>query len=289
MGTWGTGISSNDDYADVYSEFFELYNDGKDVPEVTTLLIARNSEMLSMPEAANNVWFAIAKAQWECKKLQPAIYDKVKEIVESESDIEIWKELDASKRDLAKRRKILDKFLLLLQSERPKAKNRKKKIIRQPLFSKGDCLTFKLRDGNYGGAVILEAEYDTEFGLNLVALTRLNQTDRPVLSDFENAEVLLRNFGAWSDKPAIRWILKDRSKAKQDDTRTLFEVVDSINISQSYLDKDVRYEYAFASGWQESVIDDIWRQFQSEVTKPRPTKKLMIRELIRRPRRWRFW
>ena len=31
MGTWGTGISSNDTFADIYDEFFDLYNDGLSV------------------------------------------------------------------------------------------------------------------------------------------------------------------------------------------------------------------------------------------------------------------
>ena len=35
MGTWGRGISSNDTYADIYDEFFELYDDGLSVKEIT--------------------------------------------------------------------------------------------------------------------------------------------------------------------------------------------------------------------------------------------------------------
>jgi hypothetical protein len=32
MGAWGTAISSNDTYADIDEEFFDLYNDGQTVP-----------------------------------------------------------------------------------------------------------------------------------------------------------------------------------------------------------------------------------------------------------------
>lgn len=39
MDAWGTGISSNDTYADVYDHFFELYNDGLAVAEISTRLI----------------------------------------------------------------------------------------------------------------------------------------------------------------------------------------------------------------------------------------------------------
>lgn len=31
MGTWGTAVSSNDTYSDIYNEFFALYDDGIDV------------------------------------------------------------------------------------------------------------------------------------------------------------------------------------------------------------------------------------------------------------------
>jgi hypothetical protein len=39
MGAWGTAISSNDTYADIYSEFFNLYNDGLEVDEISKILI----------------------------------------------------------------------------------------------------------------------------------------------------------------------------------------------------------------------------------------------------------
>ncbi|PYS86451.1 MAG: hypothetical protein DMF62_15870 [Acidobacteria bacterium] len=158
MGTWGTGISSSDAFADVYSEFFSLYNDGIDVDEITQTVIARNQEMLSIPEEAHDFWFALAKAQWECKSLKPETHERVKEIIESEADLKLWHDLGASKADIEKRRKVLDKFLAQLGAEKPKVKARKKKVIREPIFKKGDCLTFKLENGNFGGAVVLEAE-----------------------------------------------------------------------------------------------------------------------------------
>ena len=46
MGTWGTGISSNDIYEDINYEFFELYNQGitkmKDVFNLETAEISKN-------------------------------------------------------------------------------------------------------------------------------------------------------------------------------------------------------------------------------------------------------
>lgn len=187
MGAWGTAISSNDTYADIYGEFFDLYNDGLDVAEISKKLIAGNQETINDTDDCNNFWFALAKAQWECKQLDKDIFDRVKKVVATGADLEVWRQLDADEKDTKKRKVVLDKFLADLQTERPKAKSRKKKIIRQPVFDKGDCLTFKLENGNYGGAVVLEAIKDSEYGHNLIATTRINQTNKPTKKDFENA------------------------------------------------------------------------------------------------------
>ena len=64
MGTWGTAISSNDTYADIYGSFFDLYNDGLEVAEITKKIIANNQDTISDFGDSNNLWFALAKAQW---------------------------------------------------------------------------------------------------------------------------------------------------------------------------------------------------------------------------------
>ena len=113
MGTWGTGISSNDIYEDINYEFFELYNQGMEVSAITEKLIEGNKELIDSYEDQNNFWITIAKSQWECKSLDQKILNRIKDIVESGKDIELWKELDSSKSDLTKREKVLD-FVLTL-------------------------------------------------------------------------------------------------------------------------------------------------------------------------------
>src|SRR5690606_5748901 len=103
MGSWGTAISSNDVYADIYSEFFELYNSGVDVEEISKKLIVNNQDILNDPDECNNLWFALAKAQWECKQLDKNVFEQVKEIVETGADIDIWRKLDANEKDIKKR------------------------------------------------------------------------------------------------------------------------------------------------------------------------------------------
>ena len=87
MGTWGTGISSNDIYEDINYEFFELYNQGMEVPAITEKLIKENKELIDSHEDQNNFWITIAKSQWECKSLDPKVLNRIKDIVESGKDI----------------------------------------------------------------------------------------------------------------------------------------------------------------------------------------------------------
>jgi hypothetical protein len=283
MGNWGTAIKSNDTYADIYGLFFDLYNDGLEVKDITQKLIAENQETITDPDDCNNFWFALAKAQWECKQLDNELLQRVKQIIETGADLEVWRQLDAEEKDVSKRKVVLDKFLAELLSERPKAKARKKKIIRQPVFAKGDCLSFKLANGNYGGAVVLEAIYDTELGSNLIANTRLNQETEPSAKDFENAEVLVLSFANWKDKPDIIWFSYASYKR---DTIEL-KVVSKINVELNYKTDDYSKGFYYG-GSGDSLKEQADRQFQFEQSNARPQKKITIKELIRKSK-WKLW
>jgi hypothetical protein len=282
MGAWGTAISSNDTYADIYGGFFDLYNDGFDVAEISKRLIAENQETINDNDDCNNFWFALAKAQWECKQLDKEIFNRVKKIVETGSDLEVWRQLDADEKDIKKRKVVLDKFLADLQTERPKAKSRKKKIIRQPVFDKGDCLTFKLGNGNYGGAVVLEAIKDSEYGHNLIATTRINQPNKPTKKDFENAEVLVMNYASWDNKPNVKWYLPIRHKQ----TAHLIEIVENIEVQLNY---DIKNSMlGFVGDFDIWIIQVVDQQLKSEETKPRSTTKQTIKELTKKSK-WKLW
>lgn len=190
MGTWGTGISSNDTFEDIKYEFFELYNDGLEPTEITDRLINSNKDLIESEEDANNFWFAIALCQWECKSLTPELLERTTDIIKSGADIELWEELGAEKTELTKRQKALDKFLEKLNSEKKGAKKRKKKLLKDAIFRKGDCLTFELINGNWGGAYVLDADLQTELGLNYIALTDINSPSIPTEKDFKKSKIL---------------------------------------------------------------------------------------------------
>ncbi|MBE9460891.1 hypothetical protein ACFP1I_19865 [Dyadobacter subterraneus] len=282
MGAWGTSISSNDTYADIYSDFYELYNEGFEVAKISQKLIAANKKTIKDVDDCNNFWFALARAQWECKQLDNNVFERVKKVIETGGDLEVWRQLDADDRDLKKRKVALDKFLAELQTEKPKAKARKKVIIRQPVFEKGDCLTFRFENGNYGGAVVLEAIRGSAHPYNLIATTRINQSIKPAKNDFQNAELLITNFANLGYKPVVQWYNTARHKKKAH----LVEKIDTIEVQ---IDYDInKSTFGFVGDFEIWVIQIADRQLNSEETKPGSNVKQTVKELTKK-NKWKIW
>ncbi|WP_162056188.1 hypothetical protein [Pontibacter pamirensis] len=235
MGTWGTGISSNDMFEDINHEFFELYNDGLEVDAITSQLITENKELIEADtEERNSFWFSVALAQWECKALDPTVFQKVQSIVASGDDIKLWEELGASTAEQKKRKKVLDQFLEKLATEKKVAKKPKKKILRNAIYEKGDCLTFRLNSGNYGGALVLESEKQTEGGMNLIAVTDIDSNFKPTIDEFEMANVLTEKKEVLRREYRYREMVSWYQARLFKKSRTEFEVVGQIEVSRLY-------------------------------------------------------
>lgn len=276
MGTWGTGISSNDTYEDVYVEFFDLYNAGEEVEAISRKIIESNSETIEDEDECNNFWFALAKAQWDCKKLETELLQKVEKIILSGEDIETWKRLGGTNSDIKKRKIVLEKFLEKLKSEKKSAKRRKKKKIRQPAFEKGDCITFKLENGNYGGVVVLEANRDDEYGHNLIAVTRINQKRKPDKKTFENSEVLIINFANWQEELAIKWYNPMRHK----ESENLLEISCKLDVNKEYNVHNANF--AFVADFKIWIIDLVNDQIKYERENSQPKLKKKLKDFIQR-------
>lgn len=279
MGTWGTAIKDSDAFADIYDEFYELYNKGGQPDSISKKIIADNWEILEIEEEKHSLWFALALAQWETKSLDQEVFSTVKDIILSGADLKIWLDLGAIEQDIKKRKIALDKFLEKLKSDRPKAKPRKKSKSKIPIFTTGDCLAFKMNNGNYGGAVVLATDNNPDTAYNLVVTTRLNQSTKPTLADFENSEVLICNFGQWQDKPDVTWYMPDLYYKQYSD---IYEVVGKMQVeieydTENYEGKGYLFKPSYTAGW--SMNDVIERQLESEQTKAKPSKIITIKQL----------
>lgn len=288
MGTWGTSIKDSDAFADIYSEFFDLYDNGGKPDIISKKVIDDNWEILEIEEEKNSLWFAVALAQWETKSLDPKILSTVEDIISSGADLKTWLDLGANEKDIKKRKIVLDKFLEKIQSERPKAKPRKRIKLKTPIFATGDCLVFKISNGNYGGAIVLATDNNPETAYNLVATTRLNQINKPTISDFENSEVLICNFGQWQEKPDVNWYMPDLFHK---DYSEIYEFIGNLPIEieydvKNYEGKGYLFKPFFTAGW--NMKNSIEKQLKSELTKPIPSEKITIKKLIKKDKWWKF-
>lgn len=280
MGTWGTGISSNDTFADIYDQFFDLYNDGAEPSEITKSLIATNQETIEIPDDSNNFWFALAKAQWECNELDPGLLEQVRAIVQSGSDLDIWRELGASESDIRKRKVALAKFLEKLESKRARARTRKKVAFEVPTFKKGDCLTFELGSGLFGGSLVLDVLGGKGFARSLIATTRLNQPKPPTPDEIASAAVLVANFANHNDKTWIMWFYDGPYKPGVE----VLEVVGNLPIAQGF---EVDLEMGYVGGWKHWMIDPVIHQLEHEQNNPAPRKQVRLSNFIKK--KWQFW
>jgi hypothetical protein len=279
MGAWGIGISSNDTYADVYERFFDLYNDGHSVSETSSKLISENQETIEIFEDAPNFWYALAKAQWECKELAQEVLARVEHYIQTGEDLEIWRELGATPSDLKSRQRALSKFLTTLRSEKASARKRKKKKYYDSIFQKGDCLVYKMDNGNYGGAFVLTEEKSTLVGINYIAITTIDKSAKPVLEDFETGEVYIRRAEEysfrgtefskkWVDQPQIGGF--DAMSFPKRDVE--IEVIGNLPVQRQYQPSRI-----VAYGWSAlRIILPVRQQYESLNGKPKSTLRLNI-------------
>ena len=160
MGCWGMGIAQTDEFCEYYDNFMEEYDNGKAVAEITLGILAKyHAEFDDDDGVMHDVYFALAKAEWMCCEQSELILNRVKEIIESGANIEFYRELEASEKDLIVRQRNLEKFLTMIHT--PREKPRKRKRTAPPVektfppLEIGDCFAYKY-DSGYRVMCILE-------------------------------------------------------------------------------------------------------------------------------------
>ena len=157
MGCWGMGITQSDEYCEIYERFMEEYDEGKPLLDIKQDILDEYLEEFDEDDGVlHDVYFAIGKAEWMCGGISNEILEKIAEIINSGSNIEFLRELEATESDLKIRKKNLDKFLSALIIPRGKTKKRKiptEKYIKVekpklPSFKCGDIFAYEV-DGKY--------------------------------------------------------------------------------------------------------------------------------------------
>ena len=152
MGTFNTEILGNDTSCDIYEEFYSEYNSGKNPSMLVKQKLQEYSDVLIEDDEKNNFLFGLSLAAWETNALPNDLYEKIKYIVSSGSDLEVWEKLGADKILLNERKEVLNNFLgkISVPIEKKVRRKRKKiKVISKPISitqPKDKRCTFSIND-----------------------------------------------------------------------------------------------------------------------------------------------
>ncbi len=199
MGTWGVGITANDDFLDIKAMFFDCYFYGTlSVAEIENSIITYSKDGMSVDGGEwHNVYFAIALCEWKCGCLSDAILRKVEQIISEGKDIEYWKELGATEGHCRQREKALQKFLTQIKSVNAKPiKRRLKKRFEMPLKTGDVFACYSKANGYYGCGVALRVfesplkPWEEEYNFYAVfAISALTSEKLPTAEQVVNANV----------------------------------------------------------------------------------------------------
>lgn len=283
MGTWSTAIEGNDIYHDICNHFFDLYdhNHSMDIAAISSEIqeLYKESFEDKGDEDHHNSWFALAAALWKCGAYNDSVFQKVKTIIESGKDIQLWKELDASAADLTARQKELTRFLQKLQT--PFSKPRKRRVLKQARvfapFEKGDCVAFRQENSPYTAYLCLDTKLSTrnEFHALFIAI-RFYENRLPEVEDFLNGRVLILQYGNWKNEAEIFWLFELSKRNFNKLTKELsLQVIGKIPVPGSSTFHSDRYG-GFSTVFME-------KQLEYERMEPTKMKEVTLNEYFERP------
>lgn len=172
MGNWGTGIKQSDEFGEVYDLFFDRYVGDAEPRQLAKKIWAEYSEELQGTDAfcsaLYTVRYALAQCLWECGVRDDTLWTEIKNIIDSDKDLEAWKELGADDRLLKSRRKNLYAFWDKINTvtDKPR-KPRKQTTPRKPTLLKGDIFAYAVGEDGYRACIV----FDYVWNLFLVAIT----------------------------------------------------------------------------------------------------------------------
>ena len=142
MGMWGFGLYQNDTSLDVKDEFEELYNNGKNVQEITDKLTEDYKNIMGDLDEEPLFWFALADTQCDLGVLLPYVKEKALDWIDKDSVMFNRQAMEISER--AERKETLDKLKVKLLSPQPSEKKPIKRRTYRCQWKFGDVFAYKL-------------------------------------------------------------------------------------------------------------------------------------------------
>ena len=150
MGTWGTGIYSNDIAADVKEMCAEIFP-FLSIEEGNKLIFDEYDDLINSSVIDNeyaSFWYALADWQWNHGVLSDLIKERTLELLYNYVGISDWVE-SACKPDVKKRKSVLDQLRKKLETPQPPLKLPKVRL-EKPKHKRGDIVVFQMDDSKKG-------------------------------------------------------------------------------------------------------------------------------------------
>ncbi|MGV6861418.1 MAG: hypothetical protein ACWA41_06585 [Putridiphycobacter sp.] len=194
MGVFGIGILDNDDALDIKEAFYTLFNQKQEIDKIKQSVVNQYGLIIDgqpIIEDQTNSWLAYGLCLWEVGQLDAETMSVIDLIINEEIDLKNWKENDASEADLKSRKNKLNHFKRKLSKPPKKVKVPVTPKTAKAPFKKGDCIAYKLNNGNYGVSICLwSTEGKVKMPLSGFVATRINQSEFPKMEDVMNSYFL---------------------------------------------------------------------------------------------------
>jgi hypothetical protein len=140
MGTWGTGLFSDDLAADVGGEFRDLIGERFTAQAALNRLQVKYKSSLRDPDEESVFWLALADTAWRLGRLEDTVLKNALRVIDSGQDLLRWE--DAV--DRKKREQVLSKLRTKLQSVPPSPKPVAKPKKSSNNWQTGELIGFRL-------------------------------------------------------------------------------------------------------------------------------------------------
>lgn len=230
MGAWGIALSSSDTYSDVYSSFYNLFNESQSIDIIMERVNQDFSDVITDEDEKNDFYYAIAKAQWECGFLEEKYRIEIENIINKKLEISRWERMGGSKKDGIKRHEKVKQLFEIITLPNEKIKKPKPKKLRNSCYKKGDCIAIIDNENNFSAAVALSDEENTEWGLNLMLVLKYYDSIKPNILFFETADCLLEKNLKGNYEPFLLYCYAKDVKKLGDK----IELIGNIRISIDY-------------------------------------------------------
>ncbi len=191
MGTWGTGIYSDDTASDIKilcNEIFPFVS----VEEGNQIIFEEYKEIINsniLDNTSASFWYALADWQWNHGILDDSIKERALALLHDYVGISEWEE-SGSKADVKKRKAVLDKLREKLETAQP-PKTLPKVRLEKPKHKAGDIIVFQMNGSRKGFESAWQIEYMSPGYVYKSTAINERITDR-----FEPAKDFSGNFAA---------------------------------------------------------------------------------------------